>query len=565
MAPLKYYDKHNQVGFLRKPDESDGFAEIVDFLKGSHIRYALTHNPSIYDSLVKQFWKTATAISIDDQIQEIKATIDFVEYSITEASIRDKLQLADVLRITMLPNNEIFEGLGAMSYKSRGWDQFGSNLEVALIYLSTGRIYNFSKLIFDGMVSNLKSKTKFLMYPHFLQIILDIEPETKNPYLAVTLTKKIFGNMKRGFQGVHKPLLPVMLAIVAQGIDEGQDAQGASQDDQGVEQEISGAEQGVPSVTQPQPSTTNVPPPPPASQTIPPSPTLQQPPTSTPYISSPIPITPPLITTIEPHSPPPLYEQEPKPIEHIYKQQSPQPLPRHTPEVPQFQVPTPSHKAGQLTIEDLSQLVPQLIERIDSLKKDLRTTKQTFGNAILSLVKKVKTLETALKRKTKKIILSESEEEGLESQGRKFHKEEDDTLISLVKDLLTPAKETGKVLRKAQDKDISLTTLEAAQILSKVTSQKYAPKEIKQYSRRKISFEKVKSGKDNFVFEEVSSAKVNTATQEVNTGSINISTGIESVSTDSTRMSAPSPPRTRIEGKAPITEEDEPAPKKSKI
>ncbi|GKD51067.1 hypothetical protein Tco_1280043 [Tanacetum coccineum] len=33
MASMKYYDKHNQVGFLKKPKESAGFAEIVDFLK----------------------------------------------------------------------------------------------------------------------------------------------------------------------------------------------------------------------------------------------------------------------------------------------------------------------------------------------------------------------------------------------------------------------------------------------------------------------------------------------------------------------------------------------------
>ncbi|GJR82161.1 ribonuclease H-like domain-containing protein [Tanacetum coccineum] len=49
--------------------------------------------------------------------------------------------------------------------KSGGWDQFGSNIATALICLSTGRDFNFSKLIFDGMISNLKSKSKFLMYP----------------------------------------------------------------------------------------------------------------------------------------------------------------------------------------------------------------------------------------------------------------------------------------------------------------------------------------------------------------------------------------------------------------
>ncbi|GJX76456.1 hypothetical protein Tco_0323267 [Tanacetum coccineum] len=188
--------------------------------------------------------KTATAKTLFDGTLELKETIDSIEYTITEASIRSKLQLADASGITMLPNNEIFEGMGHMGYptdgsftfwksfftpqwrflvhhilhcmssKSGGWDQFGSNIATALICLSTGRVYNFSKLIFDGMVANLKSKTKFLMYPRFLQMILDIQTENKHPYLAVTLTKKIFGNMKRGFKGVPRPLLPAMLSIV---------------------------------------------------------------------------------------------------------------------------------------------------------------------------------------------------------------------------------------------------------------------------------------------------------------------------------------------------------------
>ncbi|GJR54371.1 ribonuclease H-like domain-containing protein [Tanacetum coccineum] len=109
-----YCDKHNQVGFLRKPDESAGFAEIVDFLRGSNLRYALTSNPTIYDSLVKQFWQTATANTIADGTLEIKATIDTIGYTITEASIRDTLQLEDATGITMLPNDEIFEGMGQM-------------------------------------------------------------------------------------------------------------------------------------------------------------------------------------------------------------------------------------------------------------------------------------------------------------------------------------------------------------------------------------------------------------------------------------------------------------------
>ncbi|GJS21751.1 putative ribonuclease H-like domain-containing protein [Tanacetum coccineum] len=229
------------------------FAEIVDFLRGSNLRYALTSNPTIYDSLVKQFWQTATANTIADGTLEIHATIDTIGYTITEASIRDKLQLADATGITMLPNDEIFEGMGQMGYptdgtftfwksfftpqwrylvhhllhcissKSGGWDQFGSNIATALICLSTDRVYNFSKLIFDGMVANLKSKTKFLMYPRFLQLILDIQTENKHPYLAVTLTKKIFGNMKRGFRGAPRPLLPAMLLVATTNPNAGQE------------------------------------------------------------------------------------------------------------------------------------------------------------------------------------------------------------------------------------------------------------------------------------------------------------------------------------------------------
>ncbi|GJT36382.1 putative ribonuclease H-like domain-containing protein [Tanacetum coccineum] len=210
------------------------------------IRYALTNNPTIHDSLVKQFWQTATAKTLANGTLELHATIDTIAYTITEASIRNKLQLADASGITMLPNNEIFEGMGHMGSKSGGWDQFGKNIATALICLSTGRVYNFSKLIFDGMVANLKSKTKFLMYPRFLQMILDIQTENKHPYLAVTLTKKIFGNMKRGFRGVPRPLLPTMLSIDAPST--GQEA---------------------PSVTQPQPSSSVIPPTPPTTQPIP--------------------------------------------------------------------------------------------------------------------------------------------------------------------------------------------------------------------------------------------------------------------------------------------------------
>ncbi|GJZ73917.1 hypothetical protein Tco_0638063 [Tanacetum coccineum] len=55
-----------------------------------------------------------------------------------------------------------------------------------------------------------------------------------------------------------------------------------------------------------------------------------------------------------------------------------------------------------MQLKELMVLVPTLVTRINSLEKELKDTQQTLGNAVLKLVKKVKSLETALKRKSKK-------------------------------------------------------------------------------------------------------------------------------------------------------------------
>ncbi|GJT41259.1 reverse transcriptase domain-containing protein [Tanacetum coccineum] len=114
MAHMGFCDKHNMVAFLQKPAGSEEFHQIVDFLAGSHIRYALTTNPTIYVSLVEQFWQTATVETINDGEQQITVTVDEHNFAITEASVRRHLQLADVDGISSLPNTEIFENLSRM-------------------------------------------------------------------------------------------------------------------------------------------------------------------------------------------------------------------------------------------------------------------------------------------------------------------------------------------------------------------------------------------------------------------------------------------------------------------
>ncbi|GKE25290.1 hypothetical protein Tco_1436802, partial [Tanacetum coccineum] len=102
------------VAYLKKPEGSEGFHQIVDFLNASHIKFVLTENPTIYVSLIKQFWETATARTLDNGEIELTATIDEKVKIVTEASVRRHLQLADSDGISSLPTTEIFEQLSLM-------------------------------------------------------------------------------------------------------------------------------------------------------------------------------------------------------------------------------------------------------------------------------------------------------------------------------------------------------------------------------------------------------------------------------------------------------------------
>ncbi|GJX01331.1 hypothetical protein Tco_0185244 [Tanacetum coccineum] len=471
MTTLKYSDKHNMVAFLKKPNESVGFTEIVDFLKGTSLRYALTHNPTIYDSLVKQFWQTATVRTLANGTPKLVASIDNKEYTITAASISN------------LPDAEIYDGLATLGYvsegkltfwkknftpqwkflihtilhclspKSGGWDQFGSPIATALICLSSNRVYNFSKLIFDGTVHNIESDTKFLMYPRFLQMILGITTENNGKYLAPTLTKKLFANMKRGYAGDYVPLLPVMLAGAAK--------------DQGEGSAISAEPQHIP--TDLGPTFTHV-----ADEAT----------TTVVRVGTDGATTTTFGLDTRSDS------------GNIYES----PLRSH--EAPLHEGHTSGSAEDNLQLKELMVLVPKLVTRIANLEKGLHQTKTTYGKAVLTLVKRVKSLEVALKRKTKKVVVFDSEDEETENQGRKIQDINDDPLVSLVRESM-------------KEKDTDFVTPTKISASGEVASQKAKSTDKgRRYKRRKVF-----KGKDinNGLDAEV---EVSTGRDNVNTGSI---------------------------------------------
>ncbi|GJU82798.1 hypothetical protein Tco_1285163 [Tanacetum coccineum] len=114
MANLDFCDKQNMITYLQKSEGSKGFHQIIDFLTASHIKYALTENPTIYVSLMEQFWKTATASTLEDGDIGITTTIDGKVKVVFEASIRRHLKLEDSDGISTLSTTEIFEQLALM-------------------------------------------------------------------------------------------------------------------------------------------------------------------------------------------------------------------------------------------------------------------------------------------------------------------------------------------------------------------------------------------------------------------------------------------------------------------
>ncbi|GJW15863.1 putative ribonuclease H-like domain-containing protein [Tanacetum coccineum] len=365
-----YSDKHNMVAFLKKPNESVGFTEIVDFLK-------------------------------------------------------------DATGISNLPDADIYDGLAT----------FGPIATALICYC-------------------IESNTKFLMYPRFLQMILGITIENNGTYLALTLTKKLFANMKRGYAGDYVPLLPVMLAGAAEDqgptfthVADEETTTGVRVGTKGATTTTSGLDAGLDSVN--------------------------------------------------------IHES---------------PLRSH--KAPLHEGHTSGSAKDSLQLKELMVLVPKLVTRIANLEKELHQTKTTYGKAVLTLVERVKSLEVALKRKTKKVVVSDSEDEETENQGRKIQDFDDDPLVSL------KAKSTDKGIRykrktrsKLIEKDIS-TDLDA-------------------------DIEDFNAGNEDF-----------------NSGSLGVSTGSRPVSTPSVvqtiNVTIPSLIKSQREGKAPMTPEEIQATKRTK-
>ncbi|GJT37143.1 hypothetical protein Tco_0937008 [Tanacetum coccineum] len=178
---------HNVVAFLEKPIESDGFAEIIDFLKASYVHYALTVNPIIYTSCIEQFWATAKVQTVNG-VGQLQALVDKKMVIITESSIRSDLHLDDAKGTDCLPTATIFEELARMGAKSTAWNEFSSTLASLIIFFINQQLGDMS---------------------HHKKIFV-------NPFH----TKKVFANMKRAGKDFSRRITPLFDTMMVQASEE---------------------------------------------------------------------------------------------------------------------------------------------------------------------------------------------------------------------------------------------------------------------------------------------------------------------------------------------------------
>nr|GEZ02514.1 putative ribonuclease H-like domain-containing protein [Tanacetum cinerariifolium] len=231
-----------------KSDASEGFDQIINFINESYIAYALIVNPTIYVSCIIQFWRTVVVKSSND-VTRLQALVEKKKVVVTEATIRDALHLDDAEGVDCLPNEETFATLARMDYekpstkltfykaffssqwkfliymilqsmsaKRTSWNEFSSAMASAVICLAIGCTFNFLKYIFESLVRNVDSSSKFYMYPRFIILIIhnqlgDLSTHSTK-YTSPALTQKVFANMRRvgkGCSGVETPLFEGMI------------------------------------------------------------------------------------------------------------------------------------------------------------------------------------------------------------------------------------------------------------------------------------------------------------------------------------------------------------------
>ncbi|GKB12248.1 hypothetical protein Tco_0846171, partial [Tanacetum coccineum] len=166
----------SRVNTLRSREDNMKLKELMEFCTKLSEKaldlYALTVNPTIYTSCIKQFWVTAKVQTVNEEVQ-IQALVD-----------------------------------GKKNWKEWVLRQLPRMNSVALWPL----------------LSSVLPQIKYLTFPMFLDKQVEGMSKHKEIYVTPSHTKKIFANMKRegkGFSGRVTPLFQTMMVQAPEEVGEG--------------------------------------------------------------------------------------------------------------------------------------------------------------------------------------------------------------------------------------------------------------------------------------------------------------------------------------------------------
>ncbi|GJX31505.1 hypothetical protein Tco_0241360 [Tanacetum coccineum] len=162
MAITNFCNKHNMIACVEKTERNADFHEVIDFLTGCSVNYALLVSPDVIQQWIQQFWNTAKVRMIND-VAHIEAKVAGKKILVSEATVRTDLMFNDEDGTICFDNQVIWDTLRDIGYegsltllsfskpllspqwkylvhtllhclssKSSSWDQFATNIAFML-------------------------------------------------------------------------------------------------------------------------------------------------------------------------------------------------------------------------------------------------------------------------------------------------------------------------------------------------------------------------------------------------------------------------------------------------
>ncbi|KAJ0714740.1 hypothetical protein HanPI659440_Chr13g0492841 [Helianthus annuus] len=213
--------RHNMIAYLDPEDKLIEYKGITKWLRESRINHAITHQTTLYKSLIKAFWdrrkllklmERSTVLQLGDDpeasylvplkcqrgcLLRMKCVGDILGNQLNKASLPLRYMFLLHVLIQRLSNHQ------------SGYNMANNDLVGLMVALVLNKLFNISKYIFANMKENLgrtgsvTGGSKFWMYPRFLQMIMNVQhpdlPKEDNDILKIDVMKEISLKIFRGY------------------------------------------------------------------------------------------------------------------------------------------------------------------------------------------------------------------------------------------------------------------------------------------------------------------------------------------------------------------------------